>query len=110
MDVELVRIGDGGAGGEVEDKSSLGGPVASPGVLSPEPAWANNRDREDGPATGVEFIRGGDGNNRDVGGRVTVNVSSTSASGSPGGASLTELAAEGESSGVSLLFKNLRFG
>lgn len=88
MDVELVRIGEGGAGGEDDGSGGsrfVGAGVPSIGLTS---AAARSRESEEGPATGAEFTRGGEGNNLEVGGRVTVKASSTSISGGPGGLSV----------------------
>ncbi len=111
MDVEFVRIGDGGAGDEGIGIFSLGSPVVSSAACSAAPAWAKSRDSEEGPAAALEFTRGVEGNNREVGGRVTVKVSSTSASGGPGAAeSPVWLAVGALRSGVNLLLVNLFCG
>ena len=83
VDTDALRVGDGG-GGEVLGNGDLSEYcVTASGEFS---ACANSRDNDDG-AVGEEPGRGGDGNSREVGGRVTVKDSSTSASGGPVGVS-----------------------
>jgi len=101
VEAEPLRAGDGGAGGEVlgnGDFSNCGESIS--GVFS---ACASKRDNDDG-ALGEDPGRGGDGNSREVGGRVTVNDSSTSASGGPvGGAGGTSVAEDGISDEIVFL-------
>lgn len=75
-------VGDG----DTVSTLSLEGEVGSTRGLSGF-ACARSRDNDDGPALGDEFARVRTGNKCDVGGRVTVNASSTSDSGTTGGIS-----------------------
>jgi len=95
VEVEPARAGEGGGGGELAGDGVLspvgkgllissGLEIASCGA-SPCPAWASKRDNDEGPEGSGELTRGGDGKSLEVGGRVTVKVSSTSASGGPAG-------------------------
>ena len=83
VDAGPLRAGEGGGGDELGNGDASDCGERTSGVFS---ACASKRDNDEG-ALGEDPGRGGDGNSLEVGGRVTVNDSSTSASGGPAGVS-----------------------